>query len=59
MFFGGMQAPNRAKLTLIKGEGAEGVTYHLNGTEHVAGREEGDILFHDDPFLSPRHACFY
>jgi pSer/pThr/pTyr-binding forkhead associated (FHA) protein len=59
MFFGGMQAPNRAKLTLIRGEGVEGVTYHLNGTEHLAGRSEGEILFPDDPFLSPLHACFY
>ena len=59
MYFGAMQAPNRAKLTLIKGEGTDGVTYHLNGTEHLAGREEGDIVFPDDPFLSPKHACFF
>jgi pSer/pThr/pTyr-binding forkhead associated (FHA) protein len=54
-----MQAPNRAKLILIKGEGMDGIAYHLNATEHVAGREEGAILFPDDPFLSPRHACFF
>ncbi len=59
MFFGGMQAPNRAKLTLIRGEGTEGITYHLNGTEHISGRVEGDITFGDDPFLSPRHAMFF
>lgn len=58
MYFGAMQAPNRAKLTLIRGEGTDGVTYHLNGTEHFAGRSEGDIVFPDDPFLSPKHACF-
>lgn len=59
IFFGAMQAPNRAKLILIKGEGMDGIAYHLNATEHVAGREEGEILFPDDPMLSPRHACFY
>jgi pSer/pThr/pTyr-binding forkhead associated (FHA) protein len=59
LFFGAMQAPNRAKLILIKGEGVDGISYHLNATEHVAGREEGAILFPEDPMLSPRHACFY
>lgn len=59
LFFGAMQAPNRAKLILIKGEGMDGIAYHLNATEHVAGREEGAILFPEDPLLSPRHACFY
>lgn len=59
LFFGAMQAPNRAKLILIKGDGMDGISYHLNGTEHVAGREEGAILFPEDPLLSPRHACFF
>jgi pSer/pThr/pTyr-binding forkhead associated (FHA) protein len=58
MFFGANQVPGRAKLTVIKGEGVDGVTYQLNGTEHVAGRAEGAILFPDDPLLSPRHANF-
>src|SRR5439155_4928570 len=58
MFFGANQVPGRAKLTVIKGEGVDGVTYQLNGTEHVAGRSEGAILFPDDPLLSPRHANF-
>ena len=59
LFFGAMQTPNRAKLILIKGEGMDGIAYHLNATEHVAGREEGEILFPEDPMLSPRHACFF
>jgi len=59
IFFGAMQTPNRAKLILIKGEGLDGISYHLNATEHVAGREEGEILFPEDPMLSPRHACFF
>jgi pSer/pThr/pTyr-binding forkhead associated (FHA) protein len=58
MFFGANQMPGRAKLTVIKGEGTDGVTYQLNGTEHIAGRSEGAILFPDDPLLSPRHANF-
>jgi pSer/pThr/pTyr-binding forkhead associated (FHA) protein len=58
MFFGAMQAPGRAKLILIKGEGMDGVSYVLSATEHVAGRLEGAILFPEDPLLSPRHANF-
>jgi pSer/pThr/pTyr-binding forkhead associated (FHA) protein len=58
MFFGAMQAPGRAKLILIKGEGMDGVSYVLSATEHLAGRSEGAILFPDDPLLSPRHANF-
>jgi pSer/pThr/pTyr-binding forkhead associated (FHA) protein len=57
MFFGAMQA-SRAKLILIKGEGVDGVSYMLAGTEHIAGRVEGQILFPEDPLLSPRHANF-
>jgi pSer/pThr/pTyr-binding forkhead associated (FHA) protein len=58
MFFGAMQAPGRAKLILIKGEGMDGVSYVLSATDHVAGRQEGAILFPEDPLLSPRHANF-
>lgn len=49
----------RARLVLIKGEGLDGVSYHLSGTEHIAGRLEGGIIFPEDPLLSPRHANFY
>lgn len=59
MFFGAMQAPSRARLVLIKGEGTDGVSYHLNSTEHLAGRSEGAILFPEDMLLSPRHANFF
>jgi pSer/pThr/pTyr-binding forkhead associated (FHA) protein len=58
MFFGAMQAPGRAKLILIKGEGLDGVSYVLSATEHIAGRAEGAILFPDDTLLSPRHCNF-
>lgn len=58
MFFGAMQAPGRAKLILIRGEGMEGLSYHLNATQHVAGRKHGAILFPEDKYLSPKHATF-
>jgi pSer/pThr/pTyr-binding forkhead associated (FHA) protein len=58
-FFGEMQAPGKAKLILIKGEGMDGISYHLNSVEHVAGRTEGAILFTEDKWLSPRHANFF
>ncbi len=59
LFFGAMQAPGRAKLILISGEGLEGLSYHLNSTEHVAGRETGVILFPDDEYLDDEHATFF
>jgi pSer/pThr/pTyr-binding forkhead associated (FHA) protein len=57
-YFGDMQTPGKAKLILIKGEGMDGISYHLNSTEHVAGRVEGPILFTEDKWLSPKHANF-
>lgn len=58
MFFGAMQAPGRAKLILVRGEGTEGLSYHLNGTKHGAGRSKGVILFLEDRYMSPSHATF-
>ncbi len=58
-YFGDMQVPGKAKLILIKGEGMDGISYHLNSTEHIAGRMEGAILFTEDKWLSPKHANFY
>jgi pSer/pThr/pTyr-binding forkhead associated (FHA) protein len=58
-FFGAMQAPGKARLILIRGDaGADGLSYLLQGTEHVAGRLDGQIVFPDDAWLSPRHANF-
>ena len=59
MFFSVMQAPGRAKLILIKGDGYDGMSYVLSATEHTAGRTDGDITFPDDSLLSPRHANFF
>jgi pSer/pThr/pTyr-binding forkhead associated (FHA) protein len=58
-YFGAMQAPGKARLILIRGEGGgDGLSYMLQGSEHLAGREDGQILFPDDTWLSPRHANF-
>jgi len=57
-YYGAMQVPGKAKLILIKGEGLDGISYHLNSTDHLSGRQQGAILFPDDPWLSPRHANF-
>jgi pSer/pThr/pTyr-binding forkhead associated (FHA) protein len=58
-FFGAMQSLGKAKLILIRGEGMDGVSYHLNAAEHIAGRKAGAILFPEDNYLSPRHANFF
>ena len=56
-FFGQLQAPGKAKLILIRGEGVEGLSYQLNAEQHIVGRV-GQLVF-DDPFVSPKHANFY
>jgi len=58
-FFGAMQAPGRARLVVIRGEGnIEGLSYLLQGDEHLVGRDSGEILFPEDPWVSRRHAKF-
>lgn len=57
-FFGQLQAPGKAKLILIRGEGVEGLSYQLNAENHVVGKA-GQLVFPDDPFVSPKHANFY
>jgi pSer/pThr/pTyr-binding forkhead associated (FHA) protein len=57
-FFGQLQVPGRAKLILIRGDGVEGLSYQLNAEQHVVGRN-GQLVFPDDPFVSPRHANLF
>jgi pSer/pThr/pTyr-binding forkhead associated (FHA) protein len=57
-FFGQLQMPGRAKLILIRGEGVEGLSYQLNAEQHIVGRN-GQLVFPDDPFVSPRHANLF
>jgi pSer/pThr/pTyr-binding forkhead associated (FHA) protein len=59
LFFGALQQqPVVPRLVVIKGEGGDGSTYHLQGTTTIIGREQGEITFAEDPFLSPEHAKF-
>jgi len=58
LFFGGAMQSARAKLTLIRGDGEDGVSFTLAGTDHLAGRGDCPISFPDDTFLSPMHANF-
>jgi pSer/pThr/pTyr-binding forkhead associated (FHA) protein len=58
LFFGGAMQAARAKLTLIRGDGDDGVAFTLAGQDHLAGRGDCPISFPDDPFLSPIHANF-
>lgn len=58
LFFGGAAQAARAKLTLIRGDGEDGVSFTLAGTDHLAGRGDCPISFPDDPFLSPIHCNF-
>jgi pSer/pThr/pTyr-binding forkhead associated (FHA) protein len=57
-FFGQLQMPGKAKLILIRGDGIEGLSYQLNAEQHVVGRT-GQLVFPDDPFVSPRHANLF
>jgi pSer/pThr/pTyr-binding forkhead associated (FHA) protein len=57
-FYGDMQNPAKAKLILIKGDGMDGMSFHLKAEQHIVGRE-GQLMFPDDPFMSPRHANFF
>ena len=43
---------------LIRGEGVEGLSYQLNAEEHIVGRD-GQLVFPDDPYVSPRHANLF
>jgi pSer/pThr/pTyr-binding forkhead associated (FHA) protein len=57
-FYGQLQAPGKAKLILIRGEGVEGLSYQLNAEQHIVGRN-GQLVFPDDPFVSPKHANLF
>jgi pSer/pThr/pTyr-binding forkhead associated (FHA) protein len=56
LLFGTPQAPRFARLSLHTVEGVARDVFYLRRAETVLGRESGDIVFTDDPFLSRRHA---
>ncbi len=55
--FGTPPAPRYARLTIQTVEGVARDRYYLSRAETVLGREVGDIVFTDDPFMSRRHAA--
>lgn len=57
LLFGSPAAPRYARLTQRTVEGIGRDVYHLRKTETVLGRESGDVVFTEDPFLSRRHAA--
>lgn len=57
-YFSDMQNPDKARLILIRGDGMDGLSYHLKAEQHVLGRS-GQLEFPDDEFISPRHANFF
>lgn len=55
--FGTPPSPRYARLALRSVEDAPRDVYYLSRAETVLGREVGDIVFTDDPFMSRRHAA--
>jgi len=45
-----------ARLVMLLRDGSEGRTIPLNEGDADIGSREGEIIFGDDPYLSPRHA---
>ncbi len=56
LLFGTPAAPRYARLSQRTVEGVVRDVFHLRKGETVIGRESGDVVFTDDPFLSRRHA---
>jgi hypothetical protein len=56
MFFGTPVKPPWGRLRQLTSGGTTRDMYHLTRPEAVLGREQGDIVFGDDEFLSRRHA---
>lgn len=57
-YFSDMQNPDKARLILIRGDGMDGLSYHLKAEQHILGRT-GQLEFPDDEFISQRHANFF
>lgn len=56
-YFGELQDPGKANLVVVRGEGQEGLSYHLHADEHILGTQ-GQIPL-DDPFVAPQHANLF
>ena len=57
LLFGTPETPRFARLISYTTEGVGRDVHYLYRDETVLGRENGDIVFTDDPFLSRRHAA--
>jgi pSer/pThr/pTyr-binding forkhead associated (FHA) protein len=57
LLFGTPAAPRYARLCQRTVEGVTRDVFYLRKVETVLGRELGDIVFTEDPFLSRRHAA--
>lgn len=55
--FGTPAVPRRARLVVHTVEGCGRDIFYLSRPETILGREAGDIVFTDDPFMSRRHAA--
>jgi pSer/pThr/pTyr-binding forkhead associated (FHA) protein len=56
--FGSPSLPRYARLGQRTVEGATRDMFYLGRDETVIGRESGDLVFTNDPFMSRRHAIF-
>lgn len=59
LLFGTPVIPLYARLCQRTTAGITRDVYHLHKVETVLGRESGDIVFTDDPFLSRKHAAIH
>lgn len=57
LVFGTPEVPRVARLVQYTTEGVGRDVHYLYRDQTVIGRENGDIVFPDDPFLSRRHAA--
>ena len=57
LVFGTPAAPRYARLSQRTTEGVSCDVFHVRKPETVLGRESGDVVFPDDPFMSRRHAA--
>jgi hypothetical protein len=57
LLFGSPASPRYARLGQRTVEGVTRDVYYVRKMETVLGRESGDVVFTEDPFLSRRHAA--
>jgi pSer/pThr/pTyr-binding forkhead associated (FHA) protein len=59
MVFGTPELPRLARVVQYTTEGLARDVYHLYRDETVFGREQADVVFAEDPFMSRRHAVIF